>query len=144
MKKAMTSFAALLLSLALLAGCVNGTASPPLPPSAEMDQGQTEIQAPPETEEDAAAPSLAPAETYPVETEELYTDNDGERIYGVLYRPAGVEARCPRWFSPTAMAETTGWALLTQRSWPDGECWCTALTSGAARRGTGATAALWR
>ena len=95
----MMSFFSLLLALMLLAGCsVNGT-------PAEQDTGENTLES-----ETGTVTEIPPAETndapeelpvidasggYTVETEEVFAENQGNRIYGLLYRPVGVKGARP-------------------------------------------------
>ncbi len=41
------------------------------------------------------APAIDTTGSYSVETEELYAENEGQQIYGLLYQPVGAEGARP-------------------------------------------------
>lgn len=94
MKQRMTGILSVLLTLSLLAGCATGGSTgqnPTLtdPPTENVEQENTELE-----ETSLITPSIDIAGSYSVETEEVFTENEGQQIYGLLYRPA--EAEGPR------------------------------------------------
>ena len=86
----MTGFLSILLTLTLLVGCAAGNA----------DTSATTHPAPadefPAVSDNARpAPTIDTTGSYSVETEELYAENEGQQIYGLLYRPVACEGPRP-------------------------------------------------
>lgn len=90
MKRNMAGLLSTLLTLALLAGCAAGGTN-----------ASTTIQPAPADEIPAvsdgvsSAPVIDPAGSYSVAAEELYAENEGQQIYGLLYQPVGAEGPRP-------------------------------------------------
>lgn len=94
MKQRMTGILSVLLTLSLLAGCATGGSTGQNPtltdqPTENVEQENTELE-----NTSLTTPSMDAAGSYSVETEEVFTENEGQQIYGILYRPA--EAEGPR------------------------------------------------
>lgn len=90
MKRNMTGFLSMLLTLTLLVGCTTRVANPSTTTQPEP------VDEPPAVSEDTRpAPVIDTAGGYSVETEELHAENEGQQIYGLLYRPVEAEGARP-------------------------------------------------
>ena len=86
-----------------------------------------------------AAPPVSDEAIYAFETQELWAERDGKRIYGVLYVPQGAGDRMPPSSVPTALAAPGAPARSAPRRWRRGATWSTASTSAAGSRSDGTT-----
>lgn len=100
MSRCMTSLLSLLLTMAVLASCsVNGA---PADQSTGSSSPESETSSSPKTEQhdgssapEAGISAIDLSGGYEVETEEVFAENQGEQIYGLLYRPVGAEGPRP-------------------------------------------------
>lgn len=90
MNRKMTGFLSMLLTLTLLTGCAAGGIN-----TSTIKQSTPVDESPAASEDASPAPAIDPTGSYTVETEELYAENEGQKIYGLLYRPAGAEGPRP-------------------------------------------------
>ena len=90
MKRKMTGFLSMLLTLTLLIGCAAGgtnasTTTQPIPADEPpVVSGNTR-----------PTPTIDTTGSYSVKTEELYAENEGQQIYGLLYQPVESEGLRP-------------------------------------------------
>ena len=80
MKGMINGLVSLLLTLALFTGCTAGGGTP------------ADVQTAPDNAQEAVIDVTG---SYTVETQEVFAENQGQQIYGLLYRPAGAEGARP-------------------------------------------------
>lgn len=89
MNRNMTGLLSTLLTLTLLVGCTTRVAN-----LSTTTQPAPADEPPAVSDGVSSAPVIDLAGSYSVAAEELYAENEGQQIYGLLYRP--VETESPR------------------------------------------------